>query len=200
MDAVQNDKEVVTFLQTCGERNLQFLLQPKRIDKAMKELDTSKDGEIGDEWCVFRVRRYRDRSPVVAPRREVAIQRGLKKRVEQLQEARARREQAAAAEDAAFSEAFLNLARQIFDMMDVDSSGSLDRGEIMKAVKSNKEVIAFLVNCGNKYLQDLLVPARLEATLDELDADSRWRDLGDLGAFPRRHRPLATRSARSPTP
>ena len=41
----------------------------------------------------------------------------------------------------------------------------------MKAVKSNKEVIAFLVNCGNKYLQDLLVPARLEATLDELDAD-----------------------------
>ena len=63
------------------------------------------------------------------------------------------------------------MARQIFDMMDVDSSGSLDRGEIMKAVKSNKEVIAFLVNCGNKYLQDLLVPARLEATLDELDAD-----------------------------
>ena len=153
VDAVQNDKEVVTFLQTCGERNLQFLLQPKRIDKAMKELDTSKDGEIDeDEW-------------------EVAIQRGLKKRVEQLQEARARREQAAAAEDAAFSEAFLNMARQIFDMMDVDSSGSLDRGEIMKAVKSNKEVIAFLVNCGNKYLQDLLVPARLEATLDELDAD-----------------------------
>ena len=153
VDAVQHDKEVVTFLQTCGERNLQFLLQPKRIDKAMKELDTSKDGEIDeDEW-------------------EVAIQRGLKKRVEQLQEARARREQAAAAEDAAFSEAFLNLARQIFDMMDVDSSGSLDRGEIMKAVKSNKEVIAFLVNCGNKYLQDLLVPARLEATLDELDAD-----------------------------
>ena len=123
------------------------------------------------EKYVSRRRRRCDRSPVFAPRREVAIQRGLKKRVEQLQEARARREQAAAAEDAAFSEAFLNMARQIFDMMDVDSSGSLDRGEIMKAVKSNKEVIAFLVNCGNKYLQDLLVPARLEATLDELDAD-----------------------------
>ena len=60
VDAVQNDKEVVTFLQTCGERNLQFLLQPKRIDKAMKELDTSKDGEIdADEWCVFRVRKIR---------------------------------------------------------------------------------------------------------------------------------------------
>ena len=60
VDSVQNDKEVVTFLQTCGERNLQFLLQPKRIDKAMKELDTSKDGEIDeDEWCVFRVRKIR---------------------------------------------------------------------------------------------------------------------------------------------
>ena len=153
VDAVQNDAEVKKFLQTCGERNLQFLLQPKRIDKAMKELDTSSDGEIDeDEW-------------------EVAIQRGLAKRVEQLQEARARREAAAQAEDAAFSEEFLNMARKIFDMMDMDGSGSLDRGEIMKAVKSNKEVIAFLVNCGNKYLQDLLVPSRLEATLDELDAD-----------------------------
>ena len=141
-----------------------------------------------------------------APRREVAIQRGLKKRVAQLQEARARREEAAAAEDAAFSEAFLNLARQIFDMMDVDSSGSLDRGEIMKAVKSNKEVIAFLVNCGNKYLQDLLVPARLEATLDELDADldgeisaPEWCGLRVLTSF---HAVDACHagSARSPTP
>ena len=45
----------------------------------------------------------------------------------------------------------------------------MDRGEIMKVVGNRG--IAFLVNCGNKYLQDLLVPARLEATLDELDAD-----------------------------
>ena len=65
-----------------------FDISDKKPEKLLREIDE-------DEW-------------------EVAIQRGLKKRVEQLQEARARREQAAAAEDAAFSEAFLNLARQIF--------------------------------------------------------------------------------------
>ena len=83
----------------------------------------------------------------------------------------------------------------------------------MKAVKSNKEVIAFLVNCGNKYLQDLLVPARLEATLDELDADldgeisaPEWCCLRVLTSFRAvdapRYAPVSCHagSARSPTP
>ena len=39
------------------------------------------------------------------------------------------------------------------------------------AVKSNQKVIKFLINCGNKNLQYLLVPARLEAALAVLDTD-----------------------------
>ena len=60
VDAVTSDKKVISFLGSCGEPNLQFLLQPKRLEKALKVLDTSQDGEIdADEWCVFRVRKIR---------------------------------------------------------------------------------------------------------------------------------------------
>ncbi|KAH8092917.1 hypothetical protein JL720_5085 [Aureococcus anophagefferens] len=152
--AVQEDKEVVKFLQTCGEENLQFLLQPKRLERALEQLDTSKDGEVDeDEW-------------------EEAIQKGLAKRIEQLKDERDRRERAAKADDEAFTAEFLNAARQVFDMIDVDASGSLDKGEVVKAVKTDKKVINFLVNCGNPNLQYLLVPARLESALRELDTDA----------------------------
>ena len=151
--AVAEDKEVVTFLRTCGEENLQFLLHPARLEKALEVLDTSKDGEVDiDEW-------------------EEAVHRGLAKRLEQLAQERERRERAARAEDEAFSAEFLNAAREVFLMIDVDESGSLDKAEVVKAVKSDKKVINFLVNCGNQNLQYLLVPARLEAALNTLDTD-----------------------------
>ena len=54
--SVKSDKEVIDFLKDCGEENLQFLLEPKRLDRALNALDTSQDGEVDvDEWCVFRV-------------------------------------------------------------------------------------------------------------------------------------------------
>ena len=53
-------------------------------------------------------------------RREEAIQRGLKRRLEQLSEERERRARAAAAADEDFSAEFLTMARQVFDMIDVD--------------------------------------------------------------------------------
>ena len=54
----------MSFLRTCGEPNLQFLLQPKRLERALKVLDTSNDGEVDvDEW-------------------EEAINRGLAKRLQ----------------------------------------------------------------------------------------------------------------------
>ncbi|KAH8060903.1 hypothetical protein JL720_13493 [Aureococcus anophagefferens] len=56
-------------------------------------------------------------------------------------------------------------------MIDVDNSGSLDKAEVVKAVKTDKKVINFLVNCGNQNLQYLLVPARLEMALNTLDTD-----------------------------
>jgi len=151
--AVAEDKDVIKFLRTCGEENLQFLLVPARLEKALEVLDTSKDGEVDiDEW-------------------EEAIHRGLAKRLEQLAEERERRERAARAEDEAFTAQFLNAAREVFLMIDVDDSGSLDKAEVIKAVKTDKKVINFLVNCGNENLQYLLVPARLEMALNTLDTD-----------------------------
>ena len=49
--AVASDKEVIKFLNNSGEENLQFLLQPKRIEHALDILDTDKSGELDiDEW------------------------------------------------------------------------------------------------------------------------------------------------------
>ena len=42
---------MVSFLRTCGEPNLQFLLQPKRLERALKVLDTSNDGEVDVDEC-----------------------------------------------------------------------------------------------------------------------------------------------------
>ncbi|KAH8060909.1 hypothetical protein JL720_13499 [Aureococcus anophagefferens] len=151
--AIAEDKDVVKFLKNCGEENLQFLLRPKRLEKALDVLDASNDGELDiGEW-------------------EDAIHRGLAKRLDELANERERRERAALAEDEAFSTEFLSMARQVFDMMDADQSGALDKAEVVKAVKTDKAVIKFLVNCGNENLQYLLVPARLEAALNQLDTD-----------------------------
>ena len=53
--AVKEDAEVITFLRNCGEENLQFLLQPARLKKALEVLDEDGSGEIDvEEWCVTR--------------------------------------------------------------------------------------------------------------------------------------------------
>ena len=44
----------MSFLRTCGEPNLQFLLQPKRLERALKVLDTSNDGEVDVDECAAR--------------------------------------------------------------------------------------------------------------------------------------------------
>ena len=104
-------------------------------------------------------------------RREQAIQRGLSKRLAQLAAERERRERAAAKADAEFSAEFLSMARKCFDLIDKDGSGTLEKPEIVQAVRADKEVINFLTNCGNKNLQYLLVPSRLDAALNAMDTD-----------------------------
>ena len=53
--AVKEDQEVITFLRTCGEENLQFLLHPPRLKKALEVLDEDGSGEIDiEEWRVLR--------------------------------------------------------------------------------------------------------------------------------------------------
>ena len=65
----------------------------------------------------------------------------------------------------------LNLARTCFMIMDADDSGTLSRDEILTAVREDKRVLGFLRECKEAVLRDLLVPERLEASLEEMDAD-----------------------------
>ncbi len=49
----RRNQKVINFLINCGNKNLQYLLVPSRLDKALAEMDTDRDGHIDiDEWCV----------------------------------------------------------------------------------------------------------------------------------------------------
>ena len=55
VEAVKSDQEVISFLKTCGEENLMFLLHPPRLKKALEALDADGSGEIDvEEWRVTR--------------------------------------------------------------------------------------------------------------------------------------------------
>ena len=51
---------------------------------------------------------------------------------------RERRERAAAAADEEFSAEFLTAARKVFQMIDDDDSGTLEKAEIVTAVRANR--------------------------------------------------------------
>ena len=53
-------QKVIDFLKNCGEENLQFLLHPPRLDKALDALDTDKSGELDIEECTARCLRIRE--------------------------------------------------------------------------------------------------------------------------------------------
>ena len=103
---------------------------------------------------------------------ETAIQKGLAHRLEQLSIERQRRDRANARADEEFSAEFLSAAREVFQMIDEDESGTLEKQEVVDAVRADKKVINFLTDCGNKNLQYLLVPSRLEAALAAMDTDN----------------------------
>ena len=50
---MKNNQKVIKFLETCGNPNLQYLLVPARLESALQQLDTDRDGHIDEsEWCV----------------------------------------------------------------------------------------------------------------------------------------------------
>ena len=88
-------------------------------------------------------------SPVDWRAGEQAIQRGLSKRLAQLAAERERRERAAAKADAEFSAEFLSMARKCFDLIDKDGSGTLEKPEIVQAVRADqaRRAASSLVSC-----------------------------------------------------
>ena len=127
------------------------MLVPSRLEAALEALDTDRSGEIDAmEW-------------------EEAIELALKAKLEQRRVEREQAQSANRAEIEAFTAEFLNAARECFLMIDKDNSGTLTKTEIVHSVSSDKSVKDFLQNCGEPNLQFLLVPARLEASLDALD-------------------------------
>ena len=53
MTAVQSNQKVIKFLINCGNKNLQYLLVPSRLEAALAAMDTDNDGHVDiDEWCV----------------------------------------------------------------------------------------------------------------------------------------------------
>ena len=151
--SVRADKKVIDFLTNCGNKNLQYLLVPARLDSALAQMDTDRDGEFSlSEW-------------------EDAIETALSNKLAQRAAAREAQRKAAAKEIAEFTGEFLNAARHCFEMIDKDGGGTLSTAEIVEAVKNDAEVIDFLKNCGEENLQFLLHPPRLKKALAVLDED-----------------------------
>ena len=82
-------------------------------------------------------------------RRETAINRGLAKRLKDLEKERERRERASTAADEEFSTEFLGLARKAFQMIDKDDSGTLEKEEILRAVRADQVANAASYNRAN---------------------------------------------------
>ena len=133
-------------------------------------------------------------SPVDVPRREAAIAQALANKLEQRAKDRAEAAAKARAENEAFTKEFLNKAREVFELIDKDDSGSLAIDEITTAVKSDKVVKDFLKTCGDETLMFLLQPKRLDHALRELDTIvvALRKEGGEL----RRERRLAGRKGR----
>ena len=69
---------------------------------------------------------------------ESAINRGLAKRLKDLEKERERRNRAAREDDLQFSLDFLSTSRKVFRMIDKDDSGTLEKDEIVRAVRADQ--------------------------------------------------------------
>ena len=120
MTAVKSNQKVIKFLINCGNKNLQYLLVPARLEAALAAMDTDNDGHVDiDEWeeCI-----------------EVAL-------ANKLAERQAKREleaKQANKEIEEFTNDFKNAARKCFQMIDKDGGGTLSTDEIVTAVKEDK--------------------------------------------------------------
>ena len=110
---------MIDFLTNCGNKNLQYLLVPSRLEAALAQLDSDRDGEIDcNEWCVSESGAWggRDFDAATASTRltgrrsarEDAIETALRNKLAQRAKAREAQAKAAAKEIAKFTSEFLN--------------------------------------------------------------------------------------------
>ena len=114
---VSTSQEVINFLINCGNKNLQYLLVPNRLQAALAAMDTDHDGHI--DLCEW----------------EACIEIALQNKLEQRAAAREAQAKAAQKEIAEFTGEFLSAARQCFQLIDKDCGGSLSKVEIVEAVR-----------------------------------------------------------------
>ena len=95
--------------------------------------------------CTFGSPKYVVGSPIAVPRREECIEKALANKLEQRSAAREAQRKAAQKEIEEFTGEFLNAAKQVFLLIDKDNSGTLDKGEIIKAVKEDEKVKSCLL-------------------------------------------------------
>ena len=112
-----HSQEVINFLINCGNKNLQYLLVPNRLQAALAAMDTDHDGHI--DLCEW----------------EACIEIALQNKLEQRAAAREAQAKAAQKEIAEFTGEFLSAARQCFQLIDKDCGGSLSKTEIVEAVR-----------------------------------------------------------------
>ena len=104
---------MIKFLTDCGNKNLQHLLVPSRLESALAQMDTDHDGTIdADEW-------------------EECIEKALANKLEQRAAAREAQSKAAMKEIAEFTGEFLSAAQRCFELIDKDGGGSLSIDEIV---------------------------------------------------------------------
>merc|ERR1712072_264386 len=107
--ACGEDEDVIEFVVKCPLPELQDLLNPELLDKALSEMDTDDDGSISkDEWTE-------------------AVGGSLTKLLDERQKDRDA--------DNEFAIDFQTKAREVFEMIDADDSWTLDKEELMDTSK-----------------------------------------------------------------
>lgn len=86
-------------------------------------------------------------------------------------EAEAEEKTGAIEDDEEFAEHFVCVAHQVFDLIDKNENGVLDKKEILRSVREDEKIQTFFENAGLPDLVHLLEPARLEKALEALDTN-----------------------------
>lgn len=73
------------------------------------------------------------------------------------------------ADDVPFIDKFMQNAKKVFKLIDLDDNGGMTMEEISESIAEEPEVVRFLWTCGNMDMQHMLDENRLPASFAKLD-------------------------------